>query len=104
MPSFSRTLVVSFAFGAAFVAVASCGKPRGTCVWASGGGSAFDVCRDDATVATCVAAPDDARPAAFTPGRTCPKVGFACLGDAFDASFRRTRPDGTCPPGSSLVR
>ena len=103
MPSFSKKLAAATALGAAFVAVAACGKPRGTCVWAAGGGSAFDVCRDDATQATCVATADDARPAVFTRGQTCPKIGFACIGDAFDASFRRTRPDGTCPPRSSLV-
>jgi len=99
-----RNLVLVAAGSLAIVALAACKKPLGACVWtlATPVRGIAQTCRDDATRATCVAY-DPAEPVpTFTPGRTCPQVGFGCLGDGFDAAYRRTNPDGTCPPGSSM--
>ncbi|MGZ3419046.1 MAG: hypothetical protein ACXWUG_18585 [Polyangiales bacterium] len=76
---------------------------RGACIWTFKepirGLSA--TCRDDGTSASCIKYDSDER-AVFTPGRTCPALGFGCLGNGMYAAYRRTNPDGTCPPGSSL--
>jgi hypothetical protein len=75
---------------------------RGVCIWTFKApiDGLTGTCRDDATTQTCVKGDSD-RSAVFMPEKKCPDVGFACLGNGFDAAYRPTNPDGTCPPGSA---
>jgi len=100
-----RAALALVAIGLVLAAAPACRKPHGACVWtrAAPVRGVSEICRDDARESACVAGDGDAS-AHYTPGATCPAMGFACLGNAWDAAWRRTLPDGACPPGSSLVR
>ena len=81
----------------------TCHRERhGACEWSPTPGMAPH-CRDDLTKQECALGLDTASRWTFTEGTTCPAVGFACIGDALDAAYRKTNPDGTCPPGCSKV-
>jgi hypothetical protein len=58
-------------------------------------------CRDDGLRSACTVRDGDEK-AIFHEGRTCPSVGFGCLGNGIDAAWRETLADGGCPPGSAL--
>ncbi|MFI5299742.1 MAG: hypothetical protein ACHREM_16775 [Polyangiales bacterium] len=87
---------------AAVTVMTSTARDTGTCVWTLRAPvrGVSEVCRDDGKRTDCVARDGDLS-ASFNVDRKCPDVGFACLGNTWDASFRRTNADGTCPAGSS---
>lgn len=89
--------------GVLIALAASCRRERhGACEWAPTAGAAPH-CRDDLTKQECAVGLDGSSRWTFTERTTCPAIGFACIGDAIDAAYRKTNPDGTCPPGSSKV-
>ncbi len=87
-----------------FAALAlSCSEPRGACVRTLDPPlrDISQTCRDDGTQSTCVVEDPNKPTPVFTRGRTCPQIGFSCLGNSIDAAYRHTNPDGSCPPDSS---
>lgn len=77
-------------------------EPHGACEWSPTVGAAPH-CRDDLTKQQCAVGLELTSRWTFTEGTKCPAIGFACIGDALDAAYRKTNPDGTCPPGSTKV-